>query len=68
MAFTLAIHLQETKLLLRKDFVDHWMGYLEFEAENAWNLLSAPDTMKTLGKVLERLAGKPTQTKAAAKL
>jgi len=44
------------------------MGYLEFEAENAWNLLAAPDTVKTLGKVLEKLAGKPTQTKAAAKL
>ena len=56
--------MQETKKLLRADFVDEWMGYLEFEAQNAWSLLAAPETVTTLGKVLEKL----NRTKMAAKL
>lgn len=60
--------MQETKLLLRREFVNEWMNYLDTEAENAWALLAAPETVQTLGKVLERLTGKPTQTKAAARL
>ena len=55
-------------MLLRKEFVDEWMRYLELEADTAWNLLTAPETVKTLGQVLDKLTGKPTQTNMGAKL
>lgn len=62
------LHVQETKILLRGDFVDEWMRYLEPEAANAWNLLAAPETIHTLGKVLERLTGKSPQPPHTSRL
>lgn len=57
----------ETKLLLRSEFVHAWMGYLDEEAEHAWELLSSPETVYALGKVLEKLSRGGGKRKATGK-
>ena len=49
---------QETKRLSRGELAAAWEAYLVPEADYAWKLLSSPQTVATLGKVLERLGGK----------
>ena len=48
-------------MLLRGDFVREWMEYLDEEANTAWKLLESPETVATLGGVLDRLS-KATRT------
>ena len=46
---------QETKRLLREDFVSAWRTYLHDEANYAWELLSRPETVTKLRSVLDQL-------------
>ena len=62
---SLCVLLQETKRLLRGDFVDEWVAYSDPEADGAWQLLSSGPVVKQLGAVLERLSGKKPPAAAA---
>lgn len=53
----------ETKRLLRGDFASAWRKYLDSEAEYAWNMLSSKEIVAYLRNVLDRLAGKKSQTR-----
>ena len=45
----------ETKRLLRHEFLEGWKGYMVGEAEGAWQMLAAPQTVAKLKAVLEGL-------------
>lgn len=50
-------------MLLRKDFVDEWMAFVDDEARDAWTMLSSPETVVRLAKILEKLQRTPPRSK-----
>jgi len=51
----------KTKLQLVEDFSREWEAFLPEEAEGAWDMLSAPQTVAALGAVIEKLSGKSSE-------
>lgn len=46
-------------MLLRREFVEEWMAFVDDEARDAWAMLSSQETVDRLEKILERLKGSP---------
>jgi len=59
---------QVTKLQLRGELAAQWKAYLVPEADGAWNMLTSPQTVAALGKVLARLSGNKEQQLKPSKM